>query len=212
MVHDSKPCSSYSKQRLPQFALLDVVVSGYIWTAAPTQTVAHNYRLWNFAAPGDHDQRSRRTDRSTELAGKSPRRRFAGFLRAAAAVGAGSVPGRLDVMGGIADYSGSLVLQLPLAEAVWAAIQDVDEAGWRVASLPQHAGDAARVVSFDGAEVDAFWRPTTGRPAIGCAAIRLDPGPRTSSACYSYSLANLGRTRGAVCGSWSDRTSPRQKG
>ncbi|NOX56685.1 MAG: galactokinase family protein, partial [Planctomycetes bacterium] len=25
-------------------------------------------------------------------------------------------PGRLDVMGGIADYSGSLVLQLPLSE------------------------------------------------------------------------------------------------
>ena len=66
------------------------------------------------------------------------------------------MPGRLDVMGGIADYSGSLVLQLPLAEAVWAVIQDVDEAGWRVASLPQHAGDAARVVSFDGAEVDAL--------------------------------------------------------
>jgi galactokinase len=32
-------------------------------------------------------------------------------------------PGRLDVMGGIADYSGSLVLQLPLAEATFAAIQ-----------------------------------------------------------------------------------------
>ena len=26
-------------------------------------------------------------------------------------------PGRLDVMGGIADYSGSLVLELPIAEA-----------------------------------------------------------------------------------------------
>ena len=32
-------------------------------------------------------------------------------------------PGRLDVMGGIADYSGALVLQLPLAEATYAAIQ-----------------------------------------------------------------------------------------
>jgi L-arabinokinase len=32
-------------------------------------------------------------------------------------------PGRLDVMGGIADYSGSLVLQRPIAEAAWAAIQ-----------------------------------------------------------------------------------------
>lgn len=32
-------------------------------------------------------------------------------------------PGRLDVMGGIADYSGSLVLQLPLKEACLAALQ-----------------------------------------------------------------------------------------
>ncbi len=32
-------------------------------------------------------------------------------------------PGRLDVMGGIADYSGSLVLQMPIAEATLAAAQ-----------------------------------------------------------------------------------------
>src|SRR5215468_11948738 len=32
-------------------------------------------------------------------------------------------PGRLDVMGGIADYSGSLVLQWPIAEATFAAVQ-----------------------------------------------------------------------------------------
>ena len=35
-------------------------------------------------------------------------------------------PGRLDVMGGIADYSGSLVLERPIAEATWAAIQPTD--------------------------------------------------------------------------------------
>ncbi|PYS98235.1 MAG: GHMP kinase [Acidobacteria bacterium] len=32
-------------------------------------------------------------------------------------------PGRLDVIGGIADYSGSLVLEMPIAEATFAAIQ-----------------------------------------------------------------------------------------
>jgi L-arabinokinase len=32
-------------------------------------------------------------------------------------------PGRLDVMGGIADYSGSHVLELPIAEATFAAVQ-----------------------------------------------------------------------------------------
>lgn len=32
-------------------------------------------------------------------------------------------PGRLDVMGGIADYSGSLVLQMPISEAAHVALQ-----------------------------------------------------------------------------------------
>jgi galactokinase len=35
----------------------------------------------------------------------------------------GRAPGRLDVMGGIADYSGSLVLELPLACATFATVQ-----------------------------------------------------------------------------------------
>jgi L-arabinokinase len=32
-------------------------------------------------------------------------------------------PGRLDVMGGIGDYSGALVLELPIAAATWVAVQ-----------------------------------------------------------------------------------------
>ncbi|PYP79978.1 MAG: GHMP kinase [Gemmatimonadetes bacterium] len=36
-------------------------------------------------------------------------------------------PGRLDVMGGIADYSGSLVLQLPLAVATTAVLQPTED-------------------------------------------------------------------------------------
>ena len=36
-------------------------------------------------------------------------------------------PGRLDVMGGIADYSGSLVLQLPLSVATTAVLWPIDE-------------------------------------------------------------------------------------
>lgn len=39
----------------------------------------------------------------------------------------GRAPGRLDVMGGIADVSGALVLQLPLAEAVCSAAQQRDD-------------------------------------------------------------------------------------
>lgn len=44
-------------------------------------------------------------------------------------------PARLDVMGGIADYSGSLVLQMPLAEATFAAIQKRDDDVFRFVSL-----------------------------------------------------------------------------
>jgi L-arabinokinase len=44
-------------------------------------------------------------------------------------------PGRLDVMGGIADYSGSLVLERPIAEATWAAIQPIARPVLDVVSL-----------------------------------------------------------------------------
>src|SRR5438874_7156797 len=55
-------------------------------------------------------------------------------------------PGRLDLMGGIADYSGALVLQLPLAVATWVAAQLVDEPVIRIRSLGAAAiGDAAQV-------------------------------------------------------------------
>ena len=44
-------------------------------------------------------------------------------------------PGRLDVMGGIADYSGSLVLEMPTAEATLAAVQKDATGQIRVVSL-----------------------------------------------------------------------------
>jgi len=44
-------------------------------------------------------------------------------------------PGRLDVMGGIADYSGSLVLQRPIAEATFAAVQRIDRPLLEIVSL-----------------------------------------------------------------------------
>jgi galactokinase len=44
-------------------------------------------------------------------------------------------PGRLDVMGGIADYSGSLVLEYPIAEATFAAIQVIDKPVLEVISI-----------------------------------------------------------------------------
>ena len=44
-------------------------------------------------------------------------------------------PGRLDVMGGIADYSGSLVLELTIRQAVFAAVQLQDDPAVDVVSL-----------------------------------------------------------------------------
>lgn len=56
-------------------------------------------------------------------------------------------PGRLDVMGGIADYSGSLVLELPIAEATFVALQkDETNRRLRVVSLIENE---TRVVSFE---------------------------------------------------------------
>src|SRR5687767_3838543 len=44
-------------------------------------------------------------------------------------------PGRLDLMGGIADYSGSLVLQYPIKEATFAAAQVSDDSTIRIESV-----------------------------------------------------------------------------
>src|SRR5437588_11108242 len=54
-------------------------------------------------------------------------------------------PGRLDVLGGIADYSGSLVLQLPTEEAALVALQRSRERVLRVVSLRASVGVHASV-------------------------------------------------------------------
>ena len=53
-------------------------------------------------------------------------------------------PGRLDLMGGIADYSGSLVLQLPIAQATHTVLQRRPDANLRIVSLPIDPGGAPR--------------------------------------------------------------------
>ncbi len=61
------------------------------------------------------------------------------WFEAAEPVVVARAPGRLDVMGGIADYSGSLVLQMPIAEATFAAVQATRDAVVRVRSIvPGH--------------------------------------------------------------------------
>ncbi|MEZ4515170.1 MAG: galactokinase family protein [Chloroflexota bacterium] len=57
------------------------------------------------------------------------------FFAAEGAVFVARAPGRLDVMGGIADYSGSLVLEMPIAEATLAAVELDEEPTVRIVSL-----------------------------------------------------------------------------
>lgn len=52
-------------------------------------------------------------------------------------------PGRLDVMGGIADYCGSLVLELPIAEATVVALQKSSHRSLRIVSLNEGPGRQA---------------------------------------------------------------------
>jgi galactokinase len=61
-------------------------------------------------------------------------------------------PGRLDLMGGIADYSGSLVLEMPIAESTFAAVQISDDSGVRIASLASDESDSARCVDLSSDE------------------------------------------------------------
>jgi galactokinase len=67
--------------------------------------------------------------------------RFVEMLRAerlfepGAQVTIARAPGRLDVMGGIADYSGSLVLERPIAEGTCAAVQPLNRPVFEVTSI-----------------------------------------------------------------------------
>jgi L-arabinokinase len=65
------------------------------------------------------------------------------FLRGDEPLFVARAPGRLDVMGGIADYSGSLVLQLPLEVATTAIVQPCAERTIELMSLRPRSGRAA---------------------------------------------------------------------
>src|SRR5215204_2162401 len=64
-----------------------------------------------------------------------------GFFDAKQEIFIARAPGRLDLMGGIADYSGSLVLQYPIREATFAAIQKDSAPVVTIASLSSETGD-----------------------------------------------------------------------
>jgi len=68
-------------------------------------------------------------------------------------------PGRLDVMGGIADYSGSLVLELPTREATFAAIERDPERKLTIVSLDAAGGGTARAFDMPLADFEEHGKP-----------------------------------------------------
>jgi L-arabinokinase len=87
-----------------------------------------------FAAPPDAETQWREFERTVRDEQRS-------FFDGSGTIFAARAPGRLDIMGGFADYSGSLVLELPLSEATFAAWQWRDDHLLRLRSLgPEAAG------------------------------------------------------------------------
>jgi L-arabinokinase len=76
--------------------------------------------MWQLESPTRHDLPD--TTRFLETLA-----RHAAFFDQARPLVVGRAPGRLDLMGGIADYSGSLVLELPLGLAAFVAAQEADD-------------------------------------------------------------------------------------
>ncbi len=73
-----------------------------------------------------------------------PPESIAGFFDSSADIFVARGPGRLDVMGGIADYSGSLVMPMPIAEATFAAVQKCPGNSIEIVSLVTDGATARR--------------------------------------------------------------------
>ncbi|VFQ60421.1 unnamed protein product [Cuscuta campestris] len=82
------------------------------------------------------------SSQSTEKHQKREQKAAAGLFNWEEDIFVARAPGRLDVMGGIADYSGSLVLQLPIKEACHVAVQTIHpikQKLWKHAQARQQA-------------------------------------------------------------------------
>ena len=64
-------------------------------------------------------------------------------------------PGRIDLMGGIADYSGSLVLQWPIATATYVAVQLQETPRLDIHSRSSNSDEPVRAVSIPLAAVES---------------------------------------------------------
>lgn len=89
-------------------------------------------------------------------------------------------PGRMDLMGGIADYSGSLVLQLPIREATLAAIQRTNDRTITIVSLGADRQDESAAFHM---ALDDLW--SNGQPLDYAAAqLLFQRDPERSWAAY----------------------------
>jgi L-arabinokinase len=90
--------------------------------------------LSDLRAAGELEQFRPAVDRLRGLRqAREPRLRD--WYRPDSAAYVGRAPARLDVMGGIADYSGALVLELPLARSTWATVQRQESPLCEIATL-----------------------------------------------------------------------------
>ncbi len=115
------------------------------------------------------------------------------FFDPSAPITVARAPGRLDLMGGIADYSGALVLQLPLSVATFAAVQRVDEPIFTVLSTNAAEISASPTVAVPMGEL------TPERGPLVYTAVRrlLTAQPERSWAAYvAGTLVALHREKG----------------
>lgn len=91
--------------------------------------------------------------------------RASAFFAGSDPIAVARAPGRLDVLGGIADYSGSLVLELPLRAAALVAAQRVEDG--RVVAVSGGRRIAADLAELADASLDELAARFTGRDAWG---------------------------------------------
>ena len=87
------------------------------------------------------------------------------FFASGTPVSVARAPGRLDILGGISDYSGGLVLELPLRAAALAAAQPTDDG--RVVAVSGGRRIAADADVLAHASLDEIAATFTGRDAWG---------------------------------------------
>ena len=87
------------------------------------------------------------------------------FFASGTPVAVARAPGRLDILGGISDYSGGLVLELPLRVAALAAAQPTDDG--RVVAVSGGRRIAADADALAHASLDELAATFTGRDAWG---------------------------------------------